>query len=83
MSNKEKMIQIPEELFLNLCKLTLLDDCPSEVREECQRGIERKLDAIVNHDLYSRYKTASTASQREQARQEYLNRVGIPNDFRW
>ena len=29
------------------------------------------------------YKTAPTEEQREQARQEYLDRRGVPESFRW
>ena len=33
--------------------------------------------------LYAQYKTAPTEEQREQARQEYLDRRGVPESFRW
>ena len=51
--------------------------------EEIQQGLERKLDAMVNRQLYSQYKTAQTEEQREKARQEYLDRRGVPQSFRW
>ena len=34
-------------------------------------------------ELYAQYKTAPTEEQREQARQEYLDRRGVPESFRW
>lgn len=43
----------------------------------------KKLDKMVERDLYSKSKTAPTLEQREKARQEYLDRKGIPTDFRW
>ena len=32
------------------------------------------MDAMLRHELYAQYKTAPTEEQREQARQEYLDR---------
>ena len=46
-------------------------------------GLEKKLDALVLRELYGKSKTALTEEEREKARQEYLDRRGIPNSFRW
>ena len=43
----------------------------------------QKLDKMVERDLYSKSKLAPTLAQREKARQEYLDRKGIPTSFRW
>ena len=51
--------------------------------EEIHQGLEQKLDAMVRHELYAKYKTASTAEEREQARQAYLDKRGVFPDFRW
>ncbi|MEY8312975.1 complexin-2 [Oscillospiraceae bacterium 42-9] len=51
--------------------------------EEIRQGLERKLDALVRHELYAKYKTAPTAEEREQARQAYLDQRGVFPDFRW
>lgn len=45
--------------------------------------LDSKLNKLIEHDLYSKYKTAPTPEQREQARQEYLDRKNIPASFRW
>ena len=55
------------------------DDCVEEIRQ----GLEQKLDALVRHELYAKYKTAPSAEEREQARQAYLDRRGVFPDFRW
>ncbi|MCM1234652.1 MAG: hypothetical protein NC489_31505 [Ruminococcus flavefaciens] len=47
------------------------------------KGISDKLEAVVKHDLYTKYKTAPTPDQQEQARKEYLQKAGIPHSFRW
>ena len=51
--------------------------------EEIRQGLEQKLDALVRHELYAKYKTAPTAEEREQARQAYLDKRGVFPDFRW
>lgn len=76
-----KNIQIPEELFIALVKYHLLD--MDECKNEIQKGLEQKIDAIVRHQLYTAYKIAPTKEEREKARQDYLNKVGIHQDFRW
>ena len=48
-----------------------------------KQGLEAKLDSLVMRDLYSKYKTAPTEEEREQARKEYLDRRGVPEKFRW
>lgn len=41
------------------------------------------MNAMAEREIYSRYKTASMEEEREKYRQEYLDRRGIPEDFRW
>ena len=76
-----KNVQIPYELFVSLVRYHLMEDdaCLNEIR----RGLEQKLDSLVRHELYAKYKTAPTAEEREQARQEYLDKRGVFPDFRW
>lgn len=79
--DKMKTVQIPYELFGELLRYHLLeDDCCAE---EIRQGLEQKLDSLVRHELYKKYKTAPTQEEREKARQEYLDRRGILDSFRW
>lgn len=68
-----KNVQIPYELFVSLLRYHLMedDDCLNEIRQ----GLEQKLDSLVRHELYAKYKTAPTQEERENARQEYLENV--------
>lgn len=76
-----KSVQILYELFVALVEYHLAynDDCVEEIRQ----GLEQKLDALVRHELYAKYKTAPTAEERERARQQYLDKRGVFPDFRW
>ena len=76
-----KTVQIPYDLFLDLAMYHLRGEDAYE--EEIRHGLEQKLDAMLNRQLYSRYKTAPTEAEREQARQEYLDRRGVPQNYRW
>lgn len=76
-----KYVQITRELFFKLLRYHLLDKF--EEKEEIEKGLEAKLNTMVNHEIYSKLKTAPTEEEREKSRQEYLDRVGIHPDFRW
>ena len=56
---KNRNVQIPYELFFQLLKYFLLGNYESE--ERIRKGLEKKLNAMVDRELYSKYKTAPTA----------------------
>ena len=76
-----KNVQTPYELFFQLMKYHLMEDesCEGDIR----RGLEKKLDALVMHELYTKSKMAVTEEEREKSRKEYLDRRGVPESFRW
>ena len=76
-----KNVQISEELFIALLKYHLVEI--DDVLPEIKKGLEEKLEAMVRRDLYTKYKTAQTEEEREKARQEYLEKVGMHRSFRW
>lgn len=76
-----KQVQISEELFIQLVRFHLCDD--DLWQEEIAQGLQNKLDAIINRNLYTQYKMAGTEEEREKARIEYLDRKGYHRDWRW
>ena len=76
-----KNVQIPYELFLQLLQYFLMDNYDGE--EKIRLGLEQKLDAMVNREMYSKFKTAPTEEEKERARKEYMDRRGVPESFRW
>ena len=76
-----KNVQISEELFIALLKYHLVEI--DDVLPEIKNGLEEKLKAMIRRDLYTKYKTAPTEEEREKARQEYLEKVGMHRSFRW
>ena len=70
-----KQVQIPQELFVQLIHYHLMED--DSYMDEIRIGLEKKLDAMVLHELYEKSKTAPTEAEREKFRKEYLDRKGI------
>ena len=67
----KRNVQVSYDLFVALIKFHLFQD--DDYADEIQTGLEQKLDALVRHELYAKYKTAPTEEEREKARQEYLD----------
>ena len=77
----KKNVQIPYSLFIDLVKFHLIN--LEENEEKIKNELEKKLNALVMHDLYQKYKTAPTEEEREEARQKYLDERGVTESFRW
>lgn len=82
--NMDKYVKIEYGLFIELYKLIVHNDVDSdESFKRIKQELETKFHRLVNHELYSKYKTALTKEEQEDARQKYLDSVGIHKDFRW
>lgn len=84
-----KSVQIPEDLFFSLCRYHLLADQldeldGEELGREIETGLKTKLEAMQRRAAYSAYKdTKASPADREAARQQYLDLVGMLPGFRW
>ena len=67
-----KNVQIPQELFMKLLQYHLLND--DSCTEDVKKGLEQKMNTMVERELYTKSKNAPTEEEREKARQEYLDR---------
>lgn len=83
-----KKIQITQDLFVKMIKyfygdeFEVGDDELFEIYRDIKKCIDQKLDAISRRSYYTQYKTADSDETKEQARQKYLDAVGIHKDFR-
>ena len=61
-----KNVQIPQELFMKLLRYHLLDDdsCAADVK----KGLEQKMNAMVERELYTKSKTAQRKNGKKLAR---------------
>ncbi len=76
-----KKIQMTKDMFAKIVLYFLLDE--TDEREEICKYLEDKVNRLVMHDLYSRYKTDPSAEKRKEAINEYLNKRGVPESFRY
>lgn len=53
------------------------------MRDEITARLKEKMHRMQLHQIYTNSKTAETEKEREAARQEYLDLIGIPEDFRY
>ena len=74
-----KTVQIPMELFTDLCKYHLLQQ--NNLNQPIERGLQEKIDSLAKRELYTKYKTSLSTEEKELARLEYLKKIGLNNSF--
>lgn len=79
---REKQIQISQRLFAMMISYFFGNE-DQELREQIKKEIDNKIDAMNRRDYYTTYKTAESPQEREEARQRYLDSVGMKQSFRW
>ena len=79
------MIRIDFEQADFVSLIVWLNDHQGEAQEldKLYKIFSDKLDKMVKHELYTKYKTAPSKEEQEKARLEYLERTDIHKDFRW
>lgn len=84
-----KQLQISEALFVKMVKyfyseeIGFDDEEVFDLEREIKKELQRKLDRISMRSYYTKYKTAETEQEREEARKKYLDEKGVPESFRW
>lgn len=53
------------------------------ILKKVKNAFKEKSEKIKRSEAYTKYKTAVSKNEKEVARQEYLDLVGIPKSFRW
>ena len=76
-----KSVNISVVLFFYLYDYFFYGD--ESKHDEITARLKEKMDRMQLRKLYSDSKTAGTESEREAARKEYLDRIGIPENFRY
>lgn len=78
-----KSIQIDTELFLDIYDYFCNENAPDGYEaDEIRKQLHAKVDKLIDREIFTRYKRASTPQDRELYRQRYLDRRGIPKDYR-
>ena len=81
MEKKNKKMMIDEDLFRMMYQYFIYDR--EDLRQEISEGLVEKMDRLIDRDLYTKSLPASTDEESESNRIAYLNRKGIPEEFRW
>ena len=76
-----KSVNISVVLFFYLYDYFIYGD--ESKYDEITTRLKEKMSRMQLRKLYSDSKTAETETEREAARIEYLDRVGVPEDFRY
>ena len=69
------------DLFVALVEYHLGYD--DEYEDEIRQGLEQKLDALVRHELYAKYKTAPSPEERNRPGRRTWPGAALFPDFRW
>ena len=71
-----KDVKISFEVFKKMLLITddMLADREINIQDisEINKSLHKKLDAMIKRELYTKYKTADTKTEREQAIKDYL-----------
>ncbi len=84
-----KKYQIDEALLVKLIQYFYSDEIGYDNEElydlerEIKSELQKKLDKISMRSYYTKYKTAETEQEREEARKKYLDEKGVPESFRY
>ena len=84
-----KNIQIKLELFIKLIQYFYSEEIGYDNEElfdlerEIKSELQKKLDKVSMRSYYTKYKTAETEQEREEARKKYLDEKGVPESVRW
>ena len=76
-----KSVNISVVLFFYLYDYFVYGDVSKH--DEITAKLKEKMNRMQLRKLYSDSKTAETETEREAARNEYLDRIGVPEDFRF
>jgi len=76
-----KSVNISVVLFFYLYDYFVYGD--ESKHDEITVRLKEKMNRMQLRKLYSDSKTSDTEEEREAARKEYLDRVGVPEDFRY
>lgn len=81
MKSGYKYVKIPKEIFFKIGRFLITRE--EDLCEEILGYYEKKLNKMQDHKLFSTFKTSDDEEEVETARNEYLDRKGIPEDFRY
>lgn len=84
MTKKPQSILLSFDLFIDFCIYVYRHAEMGDLQyERIVAEVDKKIEAMVRHYLYTIYKTGGTKEERNRARIEYLDSIGLLESFRW
>lgn len=81
---RPKSIQIDYSFYLDLISHAFLHGDPGDpCFHRIDSAFHRKTEAMERHKLYMLYKTGATPEIRNQAREDYLEAIGLRDVYHW
>ncbi len=68
-----KNVQIPYTLLIQLARYHVHGD--KRFKEEIRAELQRKMEAVLARDYYTKYKTATTDEDEQKYKECYINQV--------
>ena len=79
-----RTVKLDFELFKDLYLYAYRHSDPDDLQyRRLTVGVQKKLQSMMRHDMYSSYVTGKTVEERKAARNTYLNSIGLSDGFRW
>ena len=83
-ATRPRSIQIDYSFYLDLISHAFTHGDPDD---PCfcriNSAFHRKLEAMERHELYTLYKSGASKEIREKARKDYLEAIGLFNEYHW
>lgn len=84
LTNPPRKIQIDFDLFEDLYIYAARHAEPDDLQyKRIIYSVQKKLESLMKHELYSLYKAGASEEIRKKAREEYINAAGILEAFQW
>ena len=76
-----KNVLITRDMFLKIVWYILLEK--TEHKDEISDYLEEKLNRLIMHEAFSAYKADPSSEKGQEAIRKYLDKKGVPEQFRY
>ena len=81
---RPKSVLVDTELFVDMYIYAVRHAEPGDLQyDRISAGVRQKVKEMMRHDLYTLYKVGASSEIRKKARKDYLDAIGLLDDFRW
>lgn len=78
-----KNIQIDAALYGELVRYHILQQKNVDIERSIYNKLMEKHERMMRHEIYTKARLSKSAKEREEARKQYLDMVGMRDSFRY